>query len=96
MVTVRWTPGQSHLANALTKDNQEGARLLNGFRTSGEQKTSTLPMLSYLTYWTPEPIKINSEGKSLRKSNKSDTPIIQTEYKTHLRGASSVVYSCYE
>lgn len=35
MTTIRWTPGQSHLADALTKDNQEIAKLLDGVMESG-------------------------------------------------------------
>lgn len=36
MNTIRWTPGSTHLADALTKDNQEVARKLNEVLTSGK------------------------------------------------------------
>lgn len=45
MAIVRWTPGQSHLADALTKDNSNIAELLDKMLTGG---THSHPELSYL------------------------------------------------
>lgn len=36
MSIIRWTPGQSHLADALSKDSQEIAVLLNIFLTTDQ------------------------------------------------------------
>lgn len=44
MDTIRWTPGQTHLADALTKDNQTISKLLNAVLESG---THSHPTESY-------------------------------------------------